>query len=98
LGALPDHPSSPGYAPTILDWRGEFWLSACHAPLYRAPNPLRPFTEVDALPIFVVDEVDANVGGETAWQVGQKLKRLGRTHQVLRITYLKWENFQSVLR
>lgn len=43
--------------------------------------------EVDALPILVFDEVDANVGGETAWQVGQKLKRLGRTHQVLCITH-----------
>jgi len=42
----PITPASPGYAPTIVEWRGEFWLTACHAPLYRAPHPLGPFTEV----------------------------------------------------
>lgn len=42
----------------------------------------------DAVPILVFDEVDANVGGETAVSVGQKLAALGAAHQVLCITHL----------
>jgi DNA repair protein RecN (Recombination protein N) len=44
--------------------------------------------EVDEIPILVFDEVDANVGGETAGQVGRKLRGLGSSHQVLCITHL----------
>jgi DNA repair protein RecN (Recombination protein N) len=44
--------------------------------------------EVDDVPILIFDEVDANVGGETAGQVGRKLRSLGRSHQVLCITHL----------
>ncbi len=44
--------------------------------------------EVDEVPILIFDEVDANVGGETAAQVGRKLRSLGRSHQVLCITHL----------
>ena len=44
--------------------------------------------EVDEVPILIFDEVDANVGGETAAQVGRKLRGLGRSHQVLCITHL----------
>jgi DNA repair protein RecN (Recombination protein N) len=44
--------------------------------------------EVDEIPILIFDEVDANVGGETAGQVGKKLRGLGRCHQVLCITHL----------
>jgi DNA repair protein RecN (Recombination protein N) len=44
--------------------------------------------EVDEIPILIFDEVDANVGGETAAQVGAKLRGLGRSHQVLCITHL----------
>ncbi len=44
--------------------------------------------EVDEIPILIFDEVDANVGGETAGQVGKKLRGLGRSHQVLCITHL----------
>ena len=33
--------------------------------------------EVDEIPILIFDEVDANVGGETAGQVGKKLRGLG---------------------
>ena len=32
--------------------------------------------EVDEIPILIFDEVDANVGGETAGQVGKKLRAL----------------------
>jgi DNA repair protein RecN (Recombination protein N) len=44
--------------------------------------------EVDEIPILIFDEVDANVGGETAGEVGKKLRGLGRDHQVLCITHL----------
>jgi DNA repair protein RecN (Recombination protein N) len=44
--------------------------------------------EVDEVPILIFDEVDANVGGETAARVGKKLRGLGRSHQVLCITHL----------
>ncbi|SDU26426.1 DNA replication and repair protein RecN [Verrucomicrobium sp. GAS474] len=45
--------------------------------------------EVDSVPVLVFDEVDANVGGETAWEVGRKLARLGANgeRQVLCITH-----------
>jgi DNA repair protein RecN (Recombination protein N) len=42
----------------------------------------------DDIPVLVFDEVDANVGGETAVAVGDKMRRIGRDHQVLCITHL----------
>ncbi len=39
-------PDNPGYAPTILQHRDSFFLTACGAPLYRADHPLGPFREV----------------------------------------------------
>lgn len=42
----------------------------------------------DDIPILVFDEVDANVGGETAVTVGKKLRELAKSHQVLCITHL----------
>lgn len=36
---------------------------------------------------LVFDEIDANIGGETASAVGQKLKEIGKKHQVLCITH-----------
>lgn len=42
----------------------------------------------DRIPILVFDEIDANVGGETARTVGRKLAALGATRQVLCITHL----------
>lgn len=44
--------------------------------------------ERGAVPTLVFDEVDAGIGGETAYQVGKRLKRLGRSHQVLVVTHL----------
>ena len=44
---------------------------------------------VDATPVLVFDEVDANVGGETAKVVGRELAGLGDVgHQVFCITHL----------
>lgn len=42
----------------------------------------------DEVPVLVFDEVDANVGGETAGAVGAKLRQIARQHQVLCITHL----------
>ncbi|HEU0008455.1 MAG TPA: DNA repair protein RecN [Verrucomicrobiae bacterium] len=42
----------------------------------------------DEIPVLVFDEVDANVGGETAWVVGEKMRQIARQRQVLCITHL----------
>lgn len=44
--------------------------------------------EQDEVPILIFDEVDANVGGETAVAVGERLRALAASHQVLCITHL----------
>ena len=42
----------------------------------------------DSIPVLVFDEVDSNVGGETAAVVGEKMKQIGAKRQVLCITHL----------
>lgn len=42
----------------------------------------------DQIPVLVFDEVDANVGGETANVVGAKMKEIAAQRQVLCITHL----------
>ena len=42
----------------------------------------------DQIPVLVFDEVDANVGGETALAVGDKMRQIARKRQVLCITHL----------
>jgi len=42
----------------------------------------------DNVPVLIFDEVDANVGGETAHAVGEKMRQLGKHRQVLCITHL----------
>lgn len=44
--------------------------------------------EQDQVPVLVFDEVDANVGGETAHAVGAKMRQIARHRQVLCITHL----------
>lgn len=44
--------------------------------------------EVDEIPVLVFDEVDANVGGETAGTVGEKMRQIAKQRQVLCITHL----------
>ena len=43
---------------------------------------------IDAIPVLVFDEIDANLGGETGMAVGEKLKTVARHHQVVAITHL----------
>ena len=42
----------------------------------------------DEIPVLIFDEVDANVGGETAAAVGAKMRQIGAQRQVLCITHL----------
>ena len=44
--------------------------------------------EVDEIPILVFDEIDANIGGETACRVGEELALLGHSKQVIAISHL----------
>ena len=44
--------------------------------------------QVDEIPVLIFDEVDANVGGETANAVGEKMRQIARERQVLCITHL----------
>lgn len=43
--------------------------------------------EQDSTPLLVFDEIDANVGGEVARRVGEKMAALGQRHQVIAITH-----------
>jgi DNA repair protein RecN (Recombination protein N) len=42
----------------------------------------------DEIPVLVFDEVDANVGGETARAVGAKMRQIARQRQVFCVTHL----------
>lgn len=42
----------------------------------------------DPVPVMVFDEVDAGVGGRAAIEVGRRLARLARDHQVVVVTHL----------
>ncbi|HEX6756382.1 MAG TPA: DNA repair protein RecN [Mycobacteriales bacterium] len=46
------------------------------------------FAGTDPVPTMVFDEVDAGVGGRAAVEVGRRLARLARDHQVLVVTHL----------
>lgn len=41
----------------------------------------------ELIPTIIFDEIDANIGGETAKRVGEKLLEVGQQHQVLCITH-----------
>lgn len=42
----------------------------------------------DEIPVLIFDEVDANVGGDVAHAVGQKMRQIARQRQVLCISHL----------
>ena len=44
-------------------------------------------SHADNIPILVFDEIDANIGGEVANQVGSELQKLGKKHHVLCISH-----------
>lgn len=43
---------------------------------------------IDDIPVLIFDEIDANIGGVVAGQVGQELRRLSSERQILCITHL----------
>jgi DNA repair protein RecN (Recombination protein N) len=45
-------------------------------------------SQQDDIPVVVFDEVDANIGGETAHAIGDKMRQIGKHRQVLCITHL----------
>jgi DNA repair protein RecN (Recombination protein N) len=40
------------------------------------------------VPVLVFDEADQGIGGEAALELGRRLARLGRSHQVLVVSHL----------
>lgn len=44
--------------------------------------------EKDDIPTLVFDEIDAGISGRTAGKVGEKLRQIGRSHQVICISHL----------
>ena len=44
--------------------------------------------EADSIPILIFDEIDANIGGETASRVGQEIAALADSKQILCISHL----------
>ncbi len=46
------------------------------------------FAGSDPVPLMVFDEVDAGVGGRAAVEIGRRLARLARDHQVVVVTHL----------
>lgn len=43
---------------------------------------------VDDIPVVIFDEIDANIGGETANKVGTALRELGKFRQIITISHL----------
>ncbi len=43
--------------------------------------------DADDTPLLVFDEIDSGISGETTEIVGEKLKRLGQTHQIICVTH-----------
>ncbi len=44
--------------------------------------------EADEIPVLIFDEIDANIGGETAMRVGREIASLGERKQVICISHL----------
>ena len=56
--------------------------------LSRVMLALSGLVEADGAATLVFDEIDAGVGGNTARAVGERLRRIGETRQVIAITHL----------
>ena len=48
----------------------------------------RVLSDIGEIPILILDEIDAGIGGITAHKVGELLKELGERYQVICITHL----------
>ncbi len=75
--------ANPGEAPKVLR------KVASGGELSRVMLALKSIlAEKDAIPTLVFDEIDSGISGATAQVVGDKLRALARTHQVICITHL----------
>lgn len=75
--------ANPGEAPKVLR------KVASGGELSRVMLALKSIlAERDAIPTLVFDEIDTGISGATAQVVGDKLRALARTHQVICITHL----------
>lgn len=57
----------------------------------KPPNAQTPKSQNAQTPVaqtLVFDEIDANIGGEVGRVVGEKMRAVARTHQVIAITHL----------
>ena len=45
-------------------------------------------SELEEVPTLVLDEIDANLGGETAPKIGKLLKKMSKNKQIFIITHL----------
>ncbi len=43
--------------------------------------------EIDDIPTMIFDEIDTGISGKTAHMVGEKIKRISETHQVICVTH-----------
>ena len=44
--------------------------------------------QVDQTPVLVFDEIDANIGGRMGRTIGEKLRHVSQSHQIICITHL----------
>lgn len=96
LSALDPRLSSTGFdvvefqfAPNLGEPRRPLRAIASSGELARVMLALKTVLAAeDQVPVLVFDEVDANIGGETANAVGEKMEQIARKRQVLCITHL----------
>jgi DNA repair protein RecN (Recombination protein N) len=50
----------------------------------------------DDVPVLIFDEIDANIGGETAVTVGESLRGLASSHQIISISHLPQVAAQAI--
>ena len=94
LAALPPGPSgadavSFGFAPNPGEPMRPLKAIASSGEIARVMLAVKAvLASHDSIPVLVFDEIDANIGGEVGRAVGQKLRRVSESHQVISITHL----------
>src|SRR5207248_874966 len=68
--------------------RAEVDLEAAEQEVASAAAELDRLADREAAPLLVFDEIDAGIGGHTARAVGEHLRALAATRQILCITHL----------
>ena len=78
-----------GFAPNVGEPMRPLRAIASSGEISRVMLALKVvLAEADKIPLLVFDEIDANVGGETAHAVGRKLAQAAKRRQVVAITHL----------